>query len=193
MSIDCKTIINAIHLLLTYNIKKLLTTIFVIKIIMTNQYIHISEAVKKYEKTRQTFYNYLHKGLVRSKKINNRTYLHINDIEELLSDYIVNTTTNELSEVVVEEIYDDLTTQKEYIDTMNSSFDTYQKTVEEKFNFQNEKIKQSITNNHSIINTLQYSLEHLLTRFQHTQQKSRFIGIISIIIIVHLCIVITLL
>jgi hypothetical protein len=142
---------------------------------MSNQYIHISEAVKKYEKTRQTFYNYLHKGLVRSKKINNRTYLHINDIEELLSDYIVNTTTNNLSEVVVEEIYDDLTTQKEHIDIMNTSFDIYQKEIGKKLHDQSQKIEQSVTYNNSITNTLQYSLEHLFTRFQHTQQKSRFI------------------
>lgn len=160
---------------------------------MANQYIHISEAVKKYEKTRQTFYNYLQKGLVRTKKINNRTYLHINDIEELLSDYIANSTTNELSEVVVEEIYDDLTTQKEHIDSINTTFDTYQKTIEEKLHYQNQKIEQSNSTTNSITNTIQYSLEHLLTRFQHTQQKSRFMWIISIIVIVHLCILISLL
>lgn len=54
----------------------------------TNQYIHINQAVKKYKKTRQTFYNYIHKKLVASKKINNKVYLNIQDIENLLSDYL---------------------------------------------------------------------------------------------------------
>lgn len=56
---------------------------------MTNQeYIHITEAVKKRDKTRQTFYNYIHKGLVRTKKINNKVYLHYTDIEQLMNGFI---------------------------------------------------------------------------------------------------------
>lgn len=54
-----------------------------------NDYIHINEAVKKYAKTRQTFYNYIHKGLVETKKVNNKVYLNINDIEKIISDYLV--------------------------------------------------------------------------------------------------------
>lgn len=52
------------------------------------EYIHINEAVNKYAKTRQTFYNYIRKGLVKSKKVNNKLYLKIEDIEKVLSDYI---------------------------------------------------------------------------------------------------------
>jgi hypothetical protein len=56
---------------------------------MTNQeYIHINEAVKKWEKTRQTFYNYIHKGLVRTKKINNKVYLYTDDVEQLMNGFI---------------------------------------------------------------------------------------------------------
>jgi predicted GH43/DUF377 family glycosyl hydrolase len=56
---------------------------------MTNQeYIHINEAVKKWEKTRQTFYNYIHKGLVRTKKINNKVYLYHDDVEQLMNGFI---------------------------------------------------------------------------------------------------------
>lgn len=53
-----------------------------------NEYIHINEAVKVYNKTRQTFYNYIKKWQIASKKINNKVYLKIDDIEKLISDYI---------------------------------------------------------------------------------------------------------
>lgn len=51
-------------------------------------YIHIAEAVKKYNKTRQTFYNYIHKGIIESKKVHNKVYLKISDIEGLQSNYL---------------------------------------------------------------------------------------------------------
>jgi hypothetical protein len=54
----------------------------------TNEYLHINQAVKEYGKTRQTFYNYMHKGLVRTKKVNNKVYLNQQDIEQLMSGYI---------------------------------------------------------------------------------------------------------
>jgi predicted DNA-binding transcriptional regulator AlpA len=47
-------------------------------------YIHVNEAVKVYNKTRQTFYNYINKGLVNSKKVHNKLYLKIEDIEKVL-------------------------------------------------------------------------------------------------------------
>lgn len=55
---------------------------------IADEYIHINEAVKKYNKTRQTFYNYIQKNLIRTIKRNNKTYLALQDIEQLLSDYI---------------------------------------------------------------------------------------------------------
>lgn len=51
-------------------------------------YIHINQAVRKYGKTRQTFYNYINKGYVQSKKVNNKVFLLIEDIENILNDYI---------------------------------------------------------------------------------------------------------
>lgn len=51
-------------------------------------YIHINEASKVYNKTRQTFYNYITRNLIRTKKVNNKVFLHRGDIELLLSNYI---------------------------------------------------------------------------------------------------------
>lgn len=55
---------------------------------MTNEYIHINQAVRTYDKTRQTFYNYIKKGYIESKKVNNKLFLKIEDIEKMLTDYI---------------------------------------------------------------------------------------------------------
>jgi len=55
---------------------------------MNSWYIHINQAVKKYNKTRQTFYNYIKKGYVATKKVNNKVFLKIQDIEKILNDYI---------------------------------------------------------------------------------------------------------
>lgn len=51
-------------------------------------YIHISQATKQYDKTRQTFYNYINKNLIDTKKINNKLFLKVADIERLHSDYL---------------------------------------------------------------------------------------------------------
>lgn len=50
--------------------------------------IHISEAVRLYNKTRQTFYNRINKGYIETKKVHNKVYLRIEDIEKTVSDYL---------------------------------------------------------------------------------------------------------
>jgi hypothetical protein len=55
---------------------------------VTDEYIHINEAAGAYGRTRQTFYNYVNKGLIETKKINNKLYLKKSDIEKLVNDYI---------------------------------------------------------------------------------------------------------
>lgn len=49
------------------------------------EYIRIDEAVKKYGKTRQTFYNYINKGILEVKKLNNRLFLDTRAIEHLMT------------------------------------------------------------------------------------------------------------
>jgi len=51
-------------------------------------YIHINKAVRKYHKTRQTFYNYINKWYVDTKKVNNKLFLLEWDIEKVLNDFI---------------------------------------------------------------------------------------------------------
>lgn len=51
-------------------------------------FIHVAEAVKIYKKTRQTFYNYMQKWLIESKKVHNKIYLKISDIEKMISRYL---------------------------------------------------------------------------------------------------------
>jgi hypothetical protein len=48
------------------------------------EYIRIDEAIKKYAKTRQTFYNYINKWLLQTKKINNRIFINTDSIEKLI-------------------------------------------------------------------------------------------------------------
>lgn len=55
---------------------------------MSAERIHINEAVRTYNKTRQTFYNWIKKWYLQSKKINNKVYVATHDVEQLLSDYI---------------------------------------------------------------------------------------------------------
>jgi hypothetical protein len=55
---------------------------------MSSERIHINEAVRTYNKTRQTFYNWIKKGYLQAKKINNKVYVATKDVEQLLSDYI---------------------------------------------------------------------------------------------------------
>lgn len=55
---------------------------------METWFIHINQAVRKYNKTRQTFYNYINKWYVKTKKVNNKVFLNVIDIEKLLNDYI---------------------------------------------------------------------------------------------------------
>lgn len=50
-------------------------------------FIRINEAVRVYDKTRQTFYNYINKEQVEAKKINNKLFLNVSDIERTLSEY----------------------------------------------------------------------------------------------------------
>lgn len=160
---------------------------------MSNQYIHISEAVKSYDKTRQTFYNYLHKGLVRSKKINNRTYLHIWDIEELLSEYIGWNSSSEVNEDTVEEIYEDLSSQKATIESIHDTVQNLQGSLHEKINSQHTILQSSIQNTQSTVTSFQYAMEWLLTRFTVYQQKSRFLLVSLILLAVHLVIAFTIL
>lgn len=155
---------------------------------MSNQYIHISEAVKNYDKTRQTFYNYLHKGLVRSKKINNRTYLHIWDIEELLSEYIGWNSSPEVNEETVEEIYEDLSSQKASIDSINDTVLDLQESLFKKFSTENLKLEDSIEKTKSTLLSFQYTMESVLSRFTIYQQKSRFLIVCILLLLVHVII-----
>ncbi len=52
-----------------------------------SDFIRINEAVKVYDKTRQTFYNYINKQHISTKKINNKLFLNVADIEKTLSEY----------------------------------------------------------------------------------------------------------
>lgn len=52
-----------------------------------SDFIRINEAVKVYDKTRQTFYNYINKQHIATKKINNKLFLKVADIEKTLSEY----------------------------------------------------------------------------------------------------------
>lgn len=153
---------------------------------MSNQYIHISEAVKKYDKTRQTFYNYLHKGLIRSKKINNRTYLHIWDIEELLSEYISADSGSEINEEVVEEIYDGLDSQKEDILSLHKKILNLEEQLSHTIYEYKKWTQDSVDTVKSMTKSFQYTLEWLLARVSGNQQKSRFLITITLLLLTHI-------
>jgi len=54
-------------------------------------YILIKEATKKYSKTRQTFYNYMRKWLIQTKKVWNKVYMSVQDIERIFGNYLAPT------------------------------------------------------------------------------------------------------
>ena len=73
---------------------------------------HINEAVRTYNKTRQTFYNRIKRGYLKSKKINNKVYVWVTDAEQLVNDYIApewyHTHKNNEQEIILEwEDHDD--------------------------------------------------------------------------------------
>lgn len=53
------------------------------------EYIRIDEAIKKYWKTRQTFYNYINKWILEVRKINNRLFLETDAIEHLMDKTVI--------------------------------------------------------------------------------------------------------
>jgi len=73
---------------------------------MLPEWIHINEAVRTYNKTRQTFYNWIKKGYLKTRKINNKVYVATKDVEQLLSDYIGETIPDKTwsAEVMYEEL-----------------------------------------------------------------------------------------
>jgi hypothetical protein len=75
-------------------------------------YIWINEAVKVYDKTRQTFYNYINKNQIKTKKVKNKLYLLERDIMHLIQD--INNQSWNLFETILE------TTKKESIQTPHS-------------------------------------------------------------------------
>lgn len=56
--------------------------------VLDNSYIHINEAIKKYNRSRQTFYNYINKWEVATQKTHNKVYLSVRDLERVLWSYI---------------------------------------------------------------------------------------------------------
>ncbi len=51
-------------------------------------YISMTQAIKKYWKSRQTFYNYIKKWVIATKKIHHKSYLSVRDIERTLWWYV---------------------------------------------------------------------------------------------------------
>ncbi len=51
-------------------------------------YIRMKEAINEFGKTRQTFYNYINKWQIATKKIHNKLYLSVRDIKRITWDYI---------------------------------------------------------------------------------------------------------
>ena len=65
------------------------------------EYIRIDEAVNKYWKTRQTFYNYINKWILEVRKINNRLFLETDAIEHLMDKTVIESNNNETPSIDV--------------------------------------------------------------------------------------------
>lgn len=79
-------------------------------------YISIKEAEKKFDRTRQTFYNYKRKGLIQSKKSWNKVYLSVADLDRIFWDYLAPTTKIESSRNSIEHNQSDTKTSQSIID-----------------------------------------------------------------------------
>jgi len=82
---------------------------------MNQEYIHINKACKKYNRSRQTFYNYMNKNKIRHKKVHNKVFLHDKDIQKILSDT--------LSIEITQPTQTDIIDVSENIDTWKKSED----------------------------------------------------------------------
>ena len=129
-----------------------------------NEYIHINEAVNVYNKTRQTFYNYIKRGLIASKKINNKVYLKIEDIEKIISDYIHINDSHVLSPSTHGEIIDPDGYQMEYDKLITEAEQEEQEEQKNKNNVFQENIQKDLLRLHKQYYTLKDDLIHEVKR-----------------------------
>ena len=129
------------------------------------EYIHITEAVNVYNKTRQTFYNYIKKWQIATKKINNKLYLKVDDIEKLTSDYLhISEQNNTLQGEIITPEYDTFT---------NTEYDHLVEEEERNNNiplFQ-EKLQKDLLRLHKQYYTLK---DNLIDEIKHNKQDILF-------------------
>lgn len=150
------------------------------------EYIRIDEAVRKYWKTRQTFYNYINKGILEVKKINNRLFLDTQAIENLMNTIIEEPSHHWEQKQIAHEHesnnYNRFQHQLDIIEDMiTTSYQTNLNQLQENLNSNIISIKQEILYdlknifgvqlNHILNNQLSYSvkIDHLDNRFHSFQ------------------------
>lgn len=157
-----------------------------------NDYIHINKAVRKYNKTRQTFYNYIKKWFVKTKKVNNKVYLLVSDIESLLNDYIPAQTiiepnlddnktwrgwniwsekSNWMQIWIIDEVRNQSYDLKQHT---NNLFGDLQKDIGKQLHNNINLVKDAIENKVWQTNRLNYEMQSLITKNVRKQNKILF-------------------
>lgn len=132
---------------------------------MAQWYIHINQAVRKYNKTRQTFYNYINKWFVKTKKVNNKVYLFIEDIEKILNDYIPDD--HDIIEPWKEKVLENSYATSE--SSTQTSSDEVLSQTQERFKNLNTSLTNSLsTFEHSILNNTK---ENMSTNFSSIKRS----------------------
>jgi hypothetical protein len=111
---------------------------------------HINEAVRTYNKTRQTFYNWIKRGYLKSKKINNKVYVWVTDAEQLVNDYIApewyHTHKNNDQEVIIAwDHEDDENDQLHLFDEMIHEIQMSKYELQQKIDASKQDYKEEIT------------------------------------------------
>lgn len=143
-----------------------------------NSYIRMKEAIEEFGKTRQTFYNYIHKWLISTKKIHNKLYLSVRDIRRVLWNYIgEQPILNKNSEIIEIGANNDMQLLKNQVEHLESKvkhipneFSMYaqQMNVENKHHneISSAKLQGYIQNIQEYVDTTFVKLSHSLKKYK---------------------------
>lgn len=119
-----------------------------------NSYIRIQDAAKQFWKTRQTLYNYINKWDLNTKKIHNKTYVSVRDLNALTNSFVGQKPKN-------------LNAEKHEVTTDNTETiidEDLQETIEK-----NDKTMDYLTDK---INLLETQVQNIPNDFSHYTQQA---------------------
>lgn len=134
-------------------------------------YILIKEASKKYSKTRQTFYNYMRKWLIQTKKVWNKVYMSVADIERIFWNYIASTTIESDSQAKENSIVDATYSHEIRVEALEWQVDwIQQKLYDIHKQFESKEDQNSIATANQTKETIELMTSRLQWQVQNIQE-----------------------